>query len=245
MNRFTRIRHVEETDSTNEDISRILGDEDARGLTLVADFQRRGTGRRGRAWVAPPGSALLFTTALPDALPAGDLWAVPFWIALAVRAALEAFGISGRLVWPNDLLIGGRKAAGMLCVSRISGPYAWVGCGVGINVTRPGDESLVRGIDPPPAFVSDVREIKREHLLHEILQQADASYDTLSSPLHVAHDWEEAAGIPGTRYRLLMDGETEPFDAQALRLLEGGALLVVRDGERIEVSLADARVIRD
>lgn len=245
MNRFSRIKHVEETDSTNEDVARVLGEEDARGLTLVAGFQRRGIGRKGRAWVAPPGSALLFTTALPDPLPAADLWAVPFWIALAVRAALEAFGVNGRLVWPNDLLIGNRKAAGMLCVSRISGPYAWVGCGVGINVTRPPDESLLRDIDPPPAFVSDVREVDREELLREILLQAEASYDGLSRPLHVAHEWEDAAGIPGARYRLLMDGETEPFDAQALRLLEGGALLVVRDGERIEVSLADARVIRE
>jgi hypothetical protein len=60
----------------------------------------------------------------------------------------------------------------------------------------------------------------------------------------IAHEWETAAGLPGARYRILLDGESEPFEATALRLSIGGALLVDHDGAQREITLADARVLR-
>ena len=222
----------------------MLGEDDARGLTLVAGYQEHGAGRKGRSWIAPPGSALLCTIALPDPLPARDLWAVPFWAALVVERAARSFGVETRLQWPNDVLIGTRKVSGILCISRVTGDYAWAACGIGVNVQRPRDESSLAAIDPPPVFLSDVAQVDRLEFLHELLAGADALYDDLSAPLSVLHAWERAAKIPGMLYRIAMDGENEPFDATALRLLPGGTLVVEANGAQREVSLADARVLR-
>lgn len=223
----------------------MLGEERARGLTLVADYQEQGAGRKGRAWLAPPGSALLCTVGLPDPLPAADLWAVPFWTALVVHDALRDIGVRARLQWPNDVLIDERKVCGILCISRVAGEYAWAACGIGVNVRRPDDPRAIADIQPPPAYLSDiVGGADRANVLQAILRSADTRYDELSVPDRVAHDWDQAAQLPGARYRILLDGENEPFEATALRLLPGGALLVDHDGAQREITLADARVLR-
>ncbi len=214
-------------------------------MTIVADYQEHGSGRKGRSWIASPGSALLCTIALPDAIPTTDLWIVPYWTALIVAAAMREYGASPVLQWPNDVLIGRRKVSGILCVSRVIGDYAWVGCGIGVNVTRPPGDAELASITPPPAFLSDVIDVHSTTLLHAILRQADLRYDDLSTPGRIAHEWEKAAGLPGARYRILIDGESEPFEATTLRLLNGGALLVDHDGEQREIALADARVLRE
>jgi BirA family biotin operon repressor/biotin-[acetyl-CoA-carboxylase] ligase len=231
------------TGSTNEDIAKVLGEEHARGLTLVADYQQRGSGRKGRTWIAPPRTALLCTIALPDPVSAADLWVVPYWTALIVAKAMREHGASPVVQWPNDLLLDGRKVAGILCISRVIGDFAWAGCGIGVNVTRPHDDAIAE-ITPPPAFLSDAISIDRDTLLQSILCHADATYDDLASPQRIAHEWELAANIPGALYRILKDDEGQAFDATALRLLPGGSLLVDRSGTHVEINLAEARILR-
>jgi BirA family biotin operon repressor/biotin-[acetyl-CoA-carboxylase] ligase len=245
VSRFSRISRVPVTGSTNDDIAPMLGEEQARGLTLVADYQQHGKGRKGRTWIAPPGAALLCTIALPDPIPSGDLWVVPFWTALIVAGAMRECGAEPIITWPNDVLIGTRKAAGILCISRVLADYAWVGCGIGINVTRPSDDVELAHVMPPPAFVNDVANTDRETLLQALLRHADERYDELHAPTRISHAWEREARIPGVRYRILLDNESEPFDATVLRLLEGGSLLVDRNGSQQEIALADARILRE
>lgn len=242
--RFSTIRRVERTESTNDDIAKILGEKKSRGLTLVADYQTHGAGRKGRSWIAPPGSALLFTTALPDPLAPRELWLVPFWIGFAVHGALQNLGIATQLQWPNDVLLDARKVAGILCISRVTGDEAWAACGVGVNVSRPGDGEAMRDVIPLPAFLSDVRDIDRGTLLDEILRCADASYGMLREPRIMSHAWETAAHIPGTRYRLQLDSTHEFIEGEALALGESGELIVAADGTTRAIAQADARVLR-
>ena len=239
---FGSIAYVEETQSTNADAAALLGDERYGGHTIVAEYQSRGAGRKGRAWVAPAGSALLFTTILPRAVDANSLWIAPFWTALAVRAALLELGIAATLQWPNDLLLGGRKLAGLLCRSNVAGATARVACGVGINVRRPGAEMAM---DPPPAFCTDVAPVRREDLLRAILREYDASLPAFERPDAVAAAWSAAAGLPGAPYRILPDGAKQPFEAVAEALETGGGLRVTRtDGSSDVIALADARALR-
>ncbi|HEX5274801.1 MAG TPA: biotin--[acetyl-CoA-carboxylase] ligase [Candidatus Rubrimentiphilum sp.] len=244
MSRFSEIRRVESTGSTNQDMAKILGEPHARGLTLVSEYQTDGVGRKGRAWIAPRGSALLFTTALPDPIAAHDLWVVPFWIGLAVHDALADGGIVTQLQWPNDVLLNGAKAAGILCTSRVAGSQAWVACGVGVNVVRPAEPGALAGIDPPPAFLSDVRECDRGELLCAILRRAEASYEMLASPEKIARAWERAAGIPGARYRLRLDGSDEIVEGDAVHLGTAGELMIDSQDTRHVISQADARIMR-
>jgi BirA family transcriptional regulator, biotin operon repressor / biotin---[acetyl-CoA-carboxylase] ligase len=239
---FARIRYVRETGSTNADAAELLGSGHGAGLTIVAEYQRAGAGRKGRSWVAEAGTSLLFTTIVPRSLPAHDLWIVPFWTALAVRRALAAAHIEADLHWPNDLLLGEKKIAGILCTSRSAGDRAWVACGIGINVTR---TDAARAIEPPPAFCDDVAPMERPKLLRAILLEFDATLDALENPQRVARLWESQAGLPGRRYRLLKDKETVPFEASAVALATGGGLVVALDGGSKEtISFADARALR-
>ncbi len=239
---FSRIRYVEETASTNADASALLGGDAADGLTIVAEYQSSGAGRKGRSWLAEPGTSLLFTTIVPGSLPAHDLWIVPFWTALAIRRALSAHGLDVDLHWPNDLLLADAKLAGILCVSRSAGDRAWVACGVGINVRR---GETANAIEPPAAFCDDRQAVERADLLRAILLEFDATRAMLANPQRVARLWEVQAGLPGRRYRLLRDDGTEPFEATAISLATGGGLVVARDeGMRETISLADARALR-
>jgi BirA family biotin operon repressor/biotin-[acetyl-CoA-carboxylase] ligase len=240
---FSSIVYEAQTDSTNADAARLLGSEPHLGLSIVAEHQSQGRGRKGRSWTSQPCTSLLVTTILPRAVDASVLWAVPFWVALAVRAALLKHGITTTLHWPNDLLIAGRgKVAGILCVSRITGDAAWVACGLGINVhRRPGGQA---DIDPSPAFCDDVARVDRARLLLAVLREYDASLDALADPARTAALWETAAGLPGARYRIAKDGETAAFEATALRLADGGGLVVEREGRQETISFADARIMR-
>jgi BirA family transcriptional regulator, biotin operon repressor / biotin---[acetyl-CoA-carboxylase] ligase len=239
---FASISYVEETVSTNADAADLLDDDRFAGHTIVAEYQRRGAGRKGRVWMAPAGTSLLFTTILPRSLDTANLWAVPYWVALGVRTALLDFGVETELQWPNDILHGERKLAGVLCQSCVIGESARAACGIGINVRRPGSDP---GIVPPPAFCSDVAVVDRAALLRTILAQYEQRLPMLDDPERVKSEWEEAAGLPGRPYRIALDGEPDSFEAIALALADGGGLRVARENGAIEVvSLADARVVR-
>jgi len=241
---FGDVRYTPETESTNADALRLLEEPEKHGgVTIVADFQYHGRGRRGREWIAAPGSALLFTTILPVTLNAAGLWAIPFWCALAIKEALALHDIETTLQWPNDILLQERKLAGTLCVSRGVGTRAWAACGVGINVNNTQD-SFYEGIEPQPAFLSDVSSIQRAGLLTTILRVFAATFGDLEDPDQIARRWETAAELHGTAYRLLIDGEMEPIVGTAERLGSLGALVVRHNGQEREISFADARVLR-
>jgi BirA family transcriptional regulator, biotin operon repressor / biotin---[acetyl-CoA-carboxylase] ligase len=243
--RFADVRAVRETASTNDDAAALLGDPSAAGATVVAEFQTAGRGRKpGRSWIAPPGSALLFTTILPVAVPAAALWAVPFWVALAVADGVEeGCGVRLDLRWPNDLDLGGIKAAGILCTSRVMGAQAHAGCGVGLNVRRPVDPAAA-AIEPPPAYLSDAApHCKREAVLAGILGAMDGLLDVLDRPADVARAWEQRAELRGRPYRLRLDADGTIVAGTAVRLDREGGLVIAHDGGETVVHLADARAV--
>jgi BirA family biotin operon repressor/biotin-[acetyl-CoA-carboxylase] ligase len=116
--------HYRLTDSTNER-ARVLAAAGAPHGTLVtADEQQAGRGRQGRAWTAPPRSAVLMSVVvreLSDTLP----------LAAAV-AVCEALPVEAQIKWPNDVWIDGRKVAGILVEARPQ--EGWAALGIGLNV---------------------------------------------------------------------------------------------------------------
>ncbi|MBV8298576.1 MAG: biotin--[acetyl-CoA-carboxylase] ligase [Candidatus Eremiobacteraeota bacterium] len=245
--RFAGVRAVRETASTNDDAAALLGDPRAAGATLVAEFQTAGRGRKaGRSWIAPPGSALLFTTILPEPVASAALWAVPFWTALAVADGVEAAcGVRLDLRWPNDLDLGARKAGGILCLSRVLGTEAFAACGVGLNVRRP-DAAAAAAIEPPPAYLSDrAPRVEREAVLAGILGAMDGLLDVLARPADVGRAWEERAALRGQPYRLRLDADGSILEGPAVRLDHEGGLVIASGGRERAVHLADARVLTE
>lgn len=116
--------HLRRTGSTNA-VARALATAGApHGLLVTASEQTQGRGRQGRAWTAPPGSALLGSWVIRDADP-----------LLSLRAGIavaETCGEHALLKWPNDVLIDGRKVAGILVEGRPQ--EGWAVLGIGVNV---------------------------------------------------------------------------------------------------------------
>ena len=242
--RFADVRYVPQTTSTNADAFALLDDGAALGATIVAEYQTAGVGRKGRRWIAPPGSALLFTTILPQAIASESLWAVPFWIALAVAHAVEhCCDQRLELVWPNDLHVRSGKTGGILSVARIAGDIALVGCGVGLNVCRPAADVELDALVPQPVFLDDLASsVDRARLLAGILHAFDRSLTELDHPEGIARQWEHRAQLAGTLYRYRNDADGIERSGVAQRLGHRGSL-IVRDasGETV-IDMADVRV---
>ncbi|WP_217915544.1 biotin--[acetyl-CoA-carboxylase] ligase [Miltoncostaea marina] len=126
------VRWAAETGSTNDDLTALARAGAAEGTVVGADSQRAGRGRRGRSWLAGPGDALLVSVLLRPPVAPVDAGLLPVVVAVAVA---EALGPDARIVWPNDVLVGGRKVAGILCESSADQErVAWAVAGVGVNV---------------------------------------------------------------------------------------------------------------
>jgi BirA family transcriptional regulator, biotin operon repressor / biotin---[acetyl-CoA-carboxylase] ligase len=124
--------HHRVTDSTNDRARELAAEGAPHGTLVTADEQRAGRGRQGRAWTAPPRSAVLMSVLLREfgeTLP----------LAAAV-ATCEALPVDARIKWPNDVWIEERKVAGILVEGRPQ--EGWAVLGIGLNVS-------VREFPPP------------------------------------------------------------------------------------------------
>jgi BirA family biotin operon repressor/biotin-[acetyl-CoA-carboxylase] ligase len=134
------IRRFAEIDSTNTYVRREARHGAPEGLVAVADHQTAGRGRLDRRWESPPGANLLTSVLLRPACASGDLHLASGAVALAAAdACADVAGVEPALKWPNDLLVGGAKLAGVLAEAEFDGPrLAAVVVGIGINVAWPG-----------------------------------------------------------------------------------------------------------
>ena len=130
---FFSLHHLTEVDSTNDEARRRAAAGAASGLVIWADRQSAGRGRQGRSWQSPPGNLYCSILLRPDK-PAIEVAQLSFAAALAVSDALPGVG-AVRCKWPNDVLIGARKVAGILLESEAAGDnVAALIIGFGINV---------------------------------------------------------------------------------------------------------------
>ncbi len=127
------VRYVEETGSTNDDLSRLARSGAPVGTVLWAGHQTAGRGRLGRTWEAPPHSSLLVSVLLA-AEPAPFVATARVALA-AADACRELTGVEAALKWPNDLMVGDRKLAGLLAETQVGSSTLVVG--VGCNVAWP------------------------------------------------------------------------------------------------------------
>ena len=128
--------------STNEEAKALAQSGAEAGTVVWARRQLAGKGRHGRTWASPPGNLYLSIIQRPNSRPA-DAPQLGFATGVALAEALERLcDIPAALKWPNDLMIDGKKASGILLESAANadGSLAWVVIGTGVNVERsPGD----------------------------------------------------------------------------------------------------------
>jgi len=129
--------HRRVVDSTNERAKALAATGAPHGTLVTCDEQTAGRGRQGRSWRAPRGTALLCSVVVRGTVEGAT--PLPLAAAVAVGEACEALGAAEVAIkWPNDVLIGGRKVAGILVEGRPQDGWAVVG--VGLNVTAAPEE---------------------------------------------------------------------------------------------------------
>jgi len=202
--------HLRTTDSTS-DRARALAIAGAPHGTLVtAGEQLAGRGRHGRSWSAPAGRALLMSVVLREA---------PALLALSSAVAVaDVVGAPAAIKWPNDVLVGGRKVAGILAERRP--PERWVVLGIGVNVAvrdedfPPELEGRAAGLGLSPAHV--------ERVLAELL--AALARRLAQGPDEILRAYRERDALAGREVRWLHgDGVARGVD-------DAGRLLVDRRG---------------
>jgi BirA family biotin operon repressor/biotin-[acetyl-CoA-carboxylase] ligase len=162
---------VEECPSTQ----RLVDPEAPEGTTVATDLQTHGRGRLGRTWEAPTGTALLFSVLLRPQPPMAIWPELSLVAGEAVAAALrEQTGVAAELGHPNDVLVEGRKLAGVL-------PEATVGrvvLGIGVNVNQKAEELPAETAKPPTSLrIETGRDWPRAPLLAAILRELERRYD--------------------------------------------------------------------
>jgi BirA family transcriptional regulator, biotin operon repressor / biotin---[acetyl-CoA-carboxylase] ligase len=164
------------TGSTNDDALAAARTGAPSGSLFVADYQWKGRGRRGKSWSAASGESLLFSILVRPESP-GPINAVTLAVGLGVRAALEPYSSEPlRVKWPNDVLAGARKLAGVLCEGQFHGTRLDVlVIGVGINVTEQAFPAELEGGAVSLAMLaSGASLLEREPLLLDVLAGIEA-----------------------------------------------------------------------
>jgi BirA family biotin operon repressor/biotin-[acetyl-CoA-carboxylase] ligase len=129
------LHYYDEIDSTNDRAKELAEDGAAHGEVVVAELQRAGRGRRGRSWSSPAGRNLYLSVILRPEMPPTQAPELTLVAALAVCDALREAGVAAGIKWPNDVLVGGRKIAGILTeLSAEPDHVHWVVLGIGVNL---------------------------------------------------------------------------------------------------------------
>ena len=169
---WTSLEVVAVTGSTNADLLRRGG---AEGQVLVAESQVAGRGRMGRSWVSAPGASLTFSVLLrPVSVPAARRGWLPLLTGVSVACAVrDVSGVAAVLKWPNDVLAGSRKLAGIL--AEQSGDAVVIG--IGLNVATPADALPVSpsGL-PATSLLVEGASVSREALLAAMLRELERRY---------------------------------------------------------------------
>ena len=234
-----RIEWVNETGSTNADLLAAARQGAEANSVLAADYQSGGRARRGRTWGAAPGSSLLFSVLTRPQIDVERAQLVTTALALgAVEACDSLAGVRPRLKWPNDLVVGGRKLAGVLAESVVAGDrLEALVVGMGLNVRTGAAPSETAdtavALEDACGAVIDRRELLAEILAGfahwmEGVEGAGGQAELMASARL------ESATL-GCRVMVeLGDGTTleglaEDLDDQGALLLEGGTRVVVGD----------------
>jgi BirA family transcriptional regulator, biotin operon repressor / biotin---[acetyl-CoA-carboxylase] ligase len=215
--------HWRLTDSTNERARELVAAGAPHGTLVTAAEQSAGRGRQGRAWTAPPGSAVLMSLVLRDPhelLP----------LAAAV-ATCEAVPVECRIKWPNDVWAAGRKLAGILAEGRPQ--EGWAVLGIGLNVTTEEFPPELR--DSATSLRLEGVETDTESILSALLAALERRLE--DEPAELLSAWRERDALRGRRVRW-RDGE-----GTAAGIDDTGALLVDTEDGRVALEAGEVHLL--
>ena len=217
----------DETQSTNDDALTAAKSGAPHGAVFGAETQSHGRGRRGSQWHSTPGAGLWFSLLLRPTLAAEQAPGLALCAGLAVREAVACRVTAPvQVKWPNDVLAGGRKLAGILVESQVSGgKLGSVVIGIGINVTQTDFPDALAGIATSLSLLS-ADDSSRERLLADVLHDFEAELARLTERglQGVAEALRPHDALLGKRLRVdALEGTAAGIDASGCLLLRDNA----------------------
>ena len=231
------IRVFQETTSTNDVIERLARDGVKEGVVVFAESQTKGRGRLGRQWVSPAKSGLWFSLLLRPALRPQEATQLTVASATALRRAIELHtGLQAEIKWPNDILVQGKKVAGILTeLSAELDRVKHIVLGIGVNVNLdPGDFPTEMRRLATSLQAELGKPVRRPELAVAILRELDLDYARIAAGQFtaVADEFEQHCTTI-TREVVIRSGQRQ-IRGRAESLGEDGALLLRTDHGRLE-----------
>lgn len=227
-------------ESTNDEVRQLALSGAADGVIVLAERQTAGRGRRGAAWFSPPGESLAFSILVRPQEPKA-LWPrLALAAGLAVAEAVESSGIEAGIKWPNDVWIGGKKAAGILV--EAGADFAVIGIGLNVNST---------GFPPEVADIATSmrieagREFRRPEVLGEIIRRFAKSRQK------IGQDFDELISAVSLRCvltgkRVSLTTASGPRVGKVTGIAPGGELLLQTDqGTERLIQADEVRLLPD
>ncbi|MGO8928618.1 MAG: biotin--[acetyl-CoA-carboxylase] ligase [Limisphaerales bacterium] len=231
------IRVFQETTSTNDVIEKLAHDGVKEGVVVFAESQTGGRGRLGRKWMSPAKRGLWFSVLLRPDLRPQEATRLTVASATALRRAIESqTGLRPEIKWPNDILIHGRKVAGIL--TELSAEldhvkYVVLGIGVDVNLSQADFPAELRKL--ATSLKTELgKAVSRPELAVAILRELDRDYARLASGQFaaVADEWEEHGTTIGQEVTIRTGDRRIRGRAESLG--EDGALLLRTEHGHLE-----------
>jgi BirA family transcriptional regulator, biotin operon repressor / biotin---[acetyl-CoA-carboxylase] ligase len=231
------IQVFQETTSTNDVIERLARDGVREGVVVFAESQTKGRGRLGRKWISPAKSGLWFSLLLRPELRPQEATQLTVASGTALRRAIESHtGLRAEIKWPNDILVRGRKVAGILTelsaeLDRIK--HVVLGMGVNVNMDPSGFPSELHRV--ATSLKAELgKPVSRPELAVAVLRELDLDYARLGSGQFaaVADEFEEHCTTIANE--VVIRSGARQLRGRAESLGEDGALLLRTDHGRLE-----------
>ncbi len=226
-----RILWRDSVSSTNDVLRELAMQGMGEGLVLVADHQTAGRGRRGAEWFSPKGEGLAFSILLRPEVAKAFWSRLALTAGLAVAEAVEELVPLAEIKWPNDVLVGGKKLAGIL----VEAGADFVIIGIGINVNT---EEFPEELNATSLRIESGREVALEEILLAVVKRI-----ATMAP-RIVNDFEEI--LAGVRERCALTGKQVTYLSGGIQqaglvkgIGPGGGLLIDWEGKTVSVLQAD------
>ncbi|KAA8968268.1 biotin--[acetyl-CoA-carboxylase] ligase [Mycobacterium sp.] len=243
---WRRLDVVAETGSTNADLlARAAAGVDIDGSVLLAEFQSAGRGRHGRHWFAPPRAQIALSVGVSgESVPRSGWGWLPLLTGVAVVDALAAVaGLTAGLKWPNDVLVGDGKLAGIL--AEVAAPTPVIVVGLGLNVTLTDQEApdrMATSLLMLGCAATD-REVLTRRVLRELASRIEAWRAAGGADPKLMADYQRHSLTLGTGVQALLPGGRDVVGV-ARAVDELGRLCIDTGGQTVTVSAGDISHLR-
>ena len=220
---------------------------DSHGIVIIAEQQKSGRGRQKRKWLSPKGGIWL-SLVLKPRIPTGKITLLPFAAALAVRDAIKkSTHLDAKLRWPNDVMISGKKVAGILIdistdVEHVN--YAVIGVGINANIESSVISSCLEDSSIAVTSISDElgHNTSMLWLTKELLERLEYYYLELQQPgpCTIIEQWRKNSDIFGRKVAVVQNNKT--IQGIATDINEDGSLSLTTDLEDMTLVAGDISV---